>query len=219
MPILPITRRCRRERGGEALYYAPPRVRTADQDQARQTFLKGAACIPGGLDACAGYHVRLLRDLQELHGFRTSAAAWAAPVRLIPLLFAAFSAAMLGLAAGAVWMLPTMALQRPLPALALVAGALLALAIRSWVRPAGRVAAALAAAATVLAAVYVDVLTAAARIAGSMGMGLLDALRSAGLAMLLSLAQLAARPADIVFALAGALLAAWIAGRRPRKAS
>ena len=141
------------------------------------------------------------------------------PVRLIPLLFAAFSAAMLGLAAGAVWMLPTMALQRPLPALALLVGALLALAIRGWVRPAGRVTAVLAAGATVLAAVYVEMLTAAARLAGSMGLGLLDALRGAGLAMLLSLAHLAVRPADIVFTLAGALLAAWIAARRPRKTS
>ncbi|UGB38836.1 hypothetical protein [Frateuria soli] len=140
-------------------------------------------------------------------------------MRLITLLSAAFSAAMLGLAAGAVWMLPTMALQRPLPALALVAGALLALAIRSWVRPAGRVAGILAAGATVLAAAYVGVLTAAARIAGSMGIGMLDALRGAGLAMLLDLAQLAVRPSDLVFTLAGALLAAWIAGRPPRKAS
>ena len=63
-------------------------------------------------------------------------------MRLIALLFAAFSAAMLGLAAGAMWMLPTMALHRPLPMLAPVAGWLLALAVRSWVRPAGRVAAA-----------------------------------------------------------------------------
>ena len=173
---------------------------------------------PGGLDACAGYHVRLLDDPQETHAVRPFAAARATPVRLIPLLFAAFSAAMLGLAAGAVWMLPTMALQRPLPALALLAGALLALAIRGWVRPAGRVSAALAAGATLLAAIYVEVLTAAARIAGSMGMGLLDALRGAGLTMLLSLAQLAVRPTDIALTLAGALLAAWIASRgaRPR---
>ena len=140
-------------------------------------------------------------------------------MRLIPLLFAAFSAAMLGLAAGAVWMLPTMALQRPLPALAPLVGALLALAIRSWVRPAGRVAAVLAAGATVLAAAYVDVLTAAARIAGSMGIGLFDALRGAGLTMLLSLAELAVRPTGIAFTLAGALLAGWIASRQPRKAS
>lgn len=169
-----------------------------------------------GLDAGAGYHARLLGDSQEPHAFRPSAAGWAPPVRLIPLLFAAFSAAMLGLAAGAVWMLPTMALQRPLPALVLVVGALLALAVRGWVRPAGRVAAVLAAGATVLAAVYVDVLTSAARVAGSMGIGLLDALREAGLGMLLALARLAVRPTDMAFTLAGALLAAWIASRRPR---
>lgn len=139
-------------------------------------------------------------------------------MRLIALLFAAFSAAMLGLAAGAVWMLPTMALHRPLPMLAPVVGWLLALAVRSWVRPAGRSAAALAAGATVLAAVYVQVLTAAARVAGSLGVGLLDALREAGPGMLLALAQLGARPVDIFFALAGALLAAWIAGRRAQAA-
>ena len=139
--------------------------------------------------------------------------------RLILSLFAAFSAGMLGLAAGAEWMLPTMALQRPLPALAPVAGALLALAVRSWVRPAGGVAAALAAGATLLAAIYVNVLTSAARIASYMGIGLLDALREAGLAMLLALARLAVHPADVGFTLAGVLLAAWIAGRRPQDAS
>jgi vitamin B12 transport system permease protein len=139
-------------------------------------------------------------------------------VRLISLLFAVFSAAMLGLAAGAVWMLPTMALQRPLPILALAAGWLLALAVRAWVRPAGRVAAALAAGATVLAAVYVDALTAAARIAGAMGIGLLDALREAGPSMLLALAELAARPVDVALTVAGALLAAWVASRRRKPA-
>lgn len=154
---------------------------------------------------------------QEPHGSRPTAAP-PSLVRLIAALFAAFSAAMLGLAAGAIWMLPTMALRRPLPALALAAGWLLALAVRNWVRPAGRVAAALAAGATVLAAIYVNVLTAAARIAGSMGIGLLDALREAGLAMLLALARLAVRPADVGFTLAAALLAAWLAGRRPRRA-
>jgi hypothetical protein len=137
-------------------------------------------------------------------------------VRLISASFAAFSAAMLGLAAGAVWMVPTMALRRPLPALALVVGWLLALAVRSWVRPAGRAAAVLAAGATVLAAAYVQVLTAGARVAGSLGMGLLDALRESGLAMLLALAQLGLRPADVAFTLAAAVLAAWVASRPPR---
>lgn len=158
-----------------------------------------------------------IRPLQEPHAPPSSAASKPPLVRLISLLFAAFSAAMLGLAAGAVWMLPTMALQRPLPALALAAGWLLALAVRSWVRPAGRVAAGLAAGATVLAAIYVQVLTAAARIAGTMGIGLLDALREGGLLMLLALAQLAVRPIDIGLVLAGAALAAWTAHRRPRR--
>lgn len=172
---------------------------------------------PGGRDDCAVIiHVR--QRPQEPHGSRPPAAAQPPLVRLISALFAAFSAAMLGLAAGAVWMLPTMALRRPLPALALLAGWLLALAVRSWVRPAGRAAAALAASATVLAAIYVDMLTAAARIAGSMGIGLLDALRGAGPAMLLVLARLAVRPVDIAFTLGGALLAAWLASRRTRRA-
>lgn len=139
-------------------------------------------------------------------------------MRVITLLFAAFSAAMLGLAAGAVWMVPTMALHRPLPMLAPVAGWLLALAVRNWVRPAGAVAAALAAGATVLAAAYVQVLTAAARVAGSLGVGLLDALREAGPGMLLALARLGVRPVEVLLALVGALLAAWIASRRPRAA-
>ncbi|MEI7035995.1 hypothetical protein [Fulvimonas yonginensis] len=140
-------------------------------------------------------------------------------MRLISPLFAAFSTAMLGLAAGAVWMLPTMALQRPLPALALPAGWLLGLAVRAWIRSPGRLAAALAAGATVLAGVYVAMLTAAVRVAGTLGIGLLDAMREAGPMMLLALARLALRPADIGFAFAGALLAAWIAWRQPRPQS
>ncbi|WP_245747256.1 hypothetical protein [Frateuria terrea] len=216
MPILPIIRRSRGGRCGEALYYAAPATPPADQDQARAADLKEASrrLRPDGR-LCA-VSCPFAQEPQGNHASRLSAAAWAPSVRLISLLFAAFSAAMLGLAAGAVWMLPTMALQRPLPALALVAGGLLALAVRSWVRPAGRLAAAMAAGATVLAAIYVEVLTAAARIAGSMGIGLLDTLREAGLPMLWTLAQLALRPADIAFAAAGALLAAWVASRRPK---
>jgi vitamin B12 transport system permease protein len=171
----------------------------------------------GRLGGCRALSCLFAQEPQEPHASRSSAAAQTPHVRLISLLFAAFSAAMLGLAAGAVWMLPTMALQRPLPILALAAGWLLALAVRAWVRPPGHVAAALAAGATVLAAIYVDALTAAARIAGAMGIGLLDALREAGPSMLLALARLAVRPADTALTLAGALLAAWVASRR-RKA-
>ena len=67
--------------------------------------------------------------------------------------FALFSAALLGLAAGAVWMVATLYLHHPLPWLALPIGALLAWAIRGYVRPAGAGAALLAVWATVLAAI------------------------------------------------------------------
>jgi len=128
---------------------------------------------------------------------------------------ALFSAAMLGLAAGAVWMLPTMQLQRPLAWLAVPVGWLLALAVRAWVRPSGTLAAVAAALATVLAAAYVTALTAAARVAGLMGLGLLQAMREAGVGMLLQLARLSLSPVQLVWFAAGALLAAWCAWRRP----
>ncbi|MGC1330936.1 hypothetical protein, partial [Pseudomonas sp.] len=89
--------------------------------------------------------------------------------------FALFSTAMLGLAAGAIWMVATLYLRQPLPWLALPVGALLAWAIRQGVRVPGPGAAVLAAFATLLAAVYVNVLIAAATIAGDLGMGLVDA--------------------------------------------
>lgn len=136
-------------------------------------------------------------------------------------LFALISAVMLGLAAGAVWMVPTLYMQRPLPWLAIVMGWLLGKAVRSWVRPPGAGAALLAALAMVSAAVYVNLLTAAARIAGSMGLGLVDTLRTAGLGLLMHLAQLANAPADNAWYAAGLGLAAVVAGRaaRPRTGS
>lgn len=131
--------------------------------------------------------------------------------------FALFSAAMLGLAAGAVWMLPTMQLQRPLAWLALPIGWLLGLAVRAWIRPAGALAALAAALATLLAAAYVTFLTAAARVAGLMGMGLLQAMRESGGGMLLQLARLSLSPVQLVWFVTGAALAAWCAWPRPRQ--
>jgi hypothetical protein len=133
------------------------------------------------------------------------------------LVFALFSAAMLGLAAGAVWMVVTLYLRHPVPWLALLAGATLALTIRVGVLPPGRNAALLSALATMLAAIYVNVLIAGVQIAGNMSMGLVDALRTAGLAMLWELARFSLRPADIGWTIAGMLLAAWLAWRTPRK--
>jgi hypothetical protein len=131
--------------------------------------------------------------------------------------FGLFSAAMLGLAAGAVWMVAALYMRQPLPWLVLPLGALLAIAIRNFVRSPGSGAAVLAALATGLAAIYVNILIAAIQIAGSMGMGIVSALRTAGIGMLWQLVRLAVSPADIVWALLAMALAAWIAWRAPRK--
>jgi vitamin B12 transport system permease protein len=139
------------------------------------------------------------------------------PRSLLIALFSLLTAAMLGLAIGAAWMLPVMLLQRPLPELAPLIGGLLGIAVRSWVRPAGLVAAVLAGGATLLAAVYVSVLLAAARIAGSMGIGLVEALREAGLAMSLQLARLSLSPGDLGWFGAGTAIAMWAAGRSARR--
>ena len=131
--------------------------------------------------------------------------------------FALISAVMLGLAAGAAWMVPTLYLQRPLPWLALPIGWLLGKAIRNWVRPAGVGCALLAALAALLAALYVNLLTAAARIAGLMGLGLVDSLRTAGLGLLLQLAELGSGPADDIWYAIGMGVAALVAGRAIQK--
>ena len=133
-------------------------------------------------------------------------------------LFALISALMLGLAAGAVWMVPTLYLQRPLPWLAALAGWLLGKAMRQWVRPAGAGAAWLAALATLTAALYVNLLTAAARIAGLMGLGLVDTLRTAGFGLLLHLSELGNAPGDDVWYALGMGLAALAAARPARGA-
>lgn len=128
-------------------------------------------------------------------------------------LVALLSAVLLGLAAGAVWMLPVFYLGHPLPWLALPAGWLLGRAIRAWVYPPGAYAAALAALAGLLAALYVNVLLAAAMIAGDLGLGFIEALRGAGPAMLLALARLRASPVQAGIALLGVALAAATARR------
>ncbi|PWK87526.1 vitamin B12 transport system permease protein [Fulvimonas soli] len=133
-------------------------------------------------------------------------------------LLAALSAAVLALAAGAVWMVPVMLARHGLPWLALPAGLLLGVAMRRWIHPAGVAAAVLAAAATLVATLYVGALTAAAKIAGLMGLGLLEAMRQAGPGMLLELGRHALSPGDAAWLGAGMLAAALAAARRPRRA-
>ena len=119
---------------------------------------------------------------------------------------------MLGLAAGALWMLPTAYLRSSLPWLAVPLGALLGWAIARWVLP-RRGAALLAALATLLAAAYVSGLIAAARLAGNMDMGLVEAMRIAGAGMLWSLVRLSLDVVQLVWFAAGAAVAAWTARR------
>lgn len=137
---------------------------------------------------------------------------------LFSVLFALVSAVMLGLAFGAVWMLPTLFFQRTLPWLALPAGWILGRMMRGWVRPEPRAAALLAVLGTALACGYVCMLTAAARVAGLMGMGLVDAMRTAGAGLLLDLVRLNATGADLAWFAAGTAFSAWTAWRTaPRR--
>ena len=130
--------------------------------------------------------------------------------------FALLCAVMLGLAAGAIWLLPTVFLQRPLPWLALPAGWLLGIAIRQWVHGRTRRAALLAALATALASAYVRVLMAVTNISAMTGYGLMDTMRTAGPSMLLDFARIGLTANVIVWAAVGAIIAAITALRAPR---
>lgn len=125
---------------------------------------------------------------------------------------------MLGLAVGAAWMVAVMYLQRSPAWLALLAGAALGLATRQWLRRPGLAAASIAAIATLLAACYFNMLMAAIRLAANFDLGLVDAMRTAGVGMLVELAHIGLRPADVVLYLVAALLAGAIAARRRRPA-
>ncbi|MGO4702093.1 hypothetical protein [Dyella sp. 2RAB6] len=138
---------------------------------------------------------------------------------LFSAVFALVSAVMLGLAFGAVWMLPTLFFSHVMPWLALLIGWLLGSLIRGWVRPEPRGAAVLAALATLLACGYVCLLTAAARVAGLMGLGLVDAIRTAGFGLLMDLVRLNLAATDLVWFALGVALSAWVAWRTvPKRA-
>src|SRR5215471_9678178 len=113
--------------------------------------------------------------------------------------FALICAVMLGLAAGAVWLLPTAFLHRPLPWLALPAGWLLGVAMRQWVHGNRWHAALLAAFATVVAGAYIRILIALVNLAAMMGYGLMQAARTAGLSMLLEFARFGTSASDIAW--------------------
>jgi vitamin B12 transport system permease protein len=129
------------------------------------------------------------------------------------LVFTIFVAAMLGLAGGAVWMVAAMYLRGPSSWLILPIGIVLGLVIRTSVSAAGRGAALLAALATVLAAIYFNILMAGLMVAGNMGMGLVDALRTAGAGLLWQLASMSVSRAEIGWTILAAILAAVMALR------
>jgi vitamin B12 transport system permease protein len=116
-------------------------------------------------------------------------------------------AVMLGLAAGAVWMLPMAYTGRPLPWLALPAGWLLGAAMRIWVHTSRLGASLLAALATVLACLYARCLLEGVQLAGITGYGMLEAMRTAGPDMLLALARISLGKLDALWFAAGMVLA------------
>jgi hypothetical protein len=131
--------------------------------------------------------------------------------------FALLCAVMLGLAAGAIWLLPTVFLHRPLPWLAIPVGWLLAAAVRQWVHGRGWRAALLAAIATVVASIYIHVLLVAVTISSMLDYGLIDALRTAGPSMLLDFARLSISAQDFAWAAAGIVVAFICGWRAPRR--
>ena len=133
--------------------------------------------------------------------------------------FALVCAAMLGLAAGAVWMVAALYAGHATSWLALPFAVVLAWTIRHWVQSPGRFAALLAALAALLAALYVNVLMAGALVAANMGMGIVDALRTAGAGMLLQLARMGFSAADAGWYLIAAGLAAVLASRPVRRSN
>jgi hypothetical protein len=120
-------------------------------------------------------------------------------------------------ALGAVWALVSMFSQRTLAPAALLLGLGTGLLARASLPQARHYGAVLAAVATFAAAYYQQILMAAVRIASTLGLPLLSALRESGLGLLTLLARLAMGGTLLVWILlsaALAMLAAWPFNRR-----
>jgi vitamin B12 transport system permease protein len=128
--------------------------------------------------------------------------------RLLGFVFTLICTVMIGLAAGAVWLVPTILMSKLMPWLAVPIGWILGRIVRGWVNPGGRTGAAvLAAIAMIIASGYLAILVAGARIAGSLGLGFFDTLHVAGVALLTDIARMTVTGGDIVWYLAGTVLA------------
>ncbi|BDU22792.1 hypothetical protein [Dyella sp. GSA-30] len=140
--------------------------------------------------------------------------------RLLGFVFALICTAMIGLAAGAIWLVPTILVSKLMPWLAIPIGWILGRIVRGWVNPGGRTGAAvLAGLAMIVASAYLVVLVAGARIAGSLGLGFFDTLRVAGIGLLTDIARMTLTGGDIVWYSAGTVLAVMGALHRGRAAA
>jgi vitamin B12 transport system permease protein len=139
------------------------------------------------------------------------------PRLLIGECFALFCAVMLGLAAGAVWLLPSLFLHRQMPWMAVPIGWLLAHAICQWVHKRAGNAAFHASIATIVATVYVHVLSVATTLwEMTSGYGLTGVIRTAGPSTLLDLARIGINGRDIGWCVCGVIVAAVVAVRLAR---
>jgi vitamin B12 transport system permease protein len=137
---------------------------------------------------------------------------------MLGIFFALICTVMIGLAAGAVWLVPTVLMGKLMPWLAIPIGWFLGRIVRGWVNPGGRTGAgALAAIAMVTASAYLTVLVAGARIAGSLGLGFFDTLHVAGIALLTDIARMTLTGGDIAWYATGTILAVIGALRGRRK--
>ncbi|HEX7338665.1 MAG TPA: hypothetical protein VF271_01895 [Rhodanobacteraceae bacterium] len=125
----------------------------------------------------------------------------------------------IALALGALWMAAMLAMPSARWWFALVSGAVLGFVAHNWITRHPWLATLLAAAGTVLAAVYMGCLRIGMELAATFGLGLVDTLQRAGVAMLVSLAWATATRLVIVATLVGMALAALLAWRRGRRAN
>lgn len=135
-------------------------------------------------------------------------------------LFAVICTIAIALALGAAWMAITLSLPSAHWWFALPAGVIMGYATRTWVTGHRGWSVVLAVPGILLTAIYMKCLYVGLQLAAIMGVGLVYALRQAGLDMLLALARDSMEPREIAATLVGMALAGWVAWyRRARKRS
>ncbi|HET8555316.1 MAG TPA: hypothetical protein VFL78_10855 [Rhodanobacteraceae bacterium] len=134
-------------------------------------------------------------------------------------LFALLGAIAIALALGAIWMAVALHMASAAWWLALPVGLAMGYATKTWITPSRGFAMLLAAGGTWLAAIYMQCIFIALRLAAIMGLGLSTTLHKAGVGMLLALARASWDTHLFVSCLIGMLLALVVAGGRSRRAS